>query len=69
VTNVNDYGFDEGADDLVVETIGDLSGLTSFEPTQLDMQEAGVLFDFLLSGVPTRYFVPWHNIKFIRQGL
>ena len=68
-TNVKDFGWDESEDTLVIETVSALSGLSSFEPTHVDMQEAGVLFDFLLSSVPTRYFVPWHNVKFIRQGL
>lgn len=62
--NIVDLAFDEAGGTLTVVTT---TGLSSMEPTQLDIQEHGVMFDAHNGVDGVRHFVPWSNVTAIYQ--
>lgn len=66
-TNVTDLALDETAGDIEVFLLTPTG--FSFTATAVDLQEKGVILDYLESGTPCRVFVPYSNVKQISQEL
>lgn len=62
MTQFTPLAFQEGVSTTVTTTNG-----AALAATALDIQEAGVLFDYLDNSVPKRMFRPWSSVASLVQ--